>query len=514
MIQEDVRVMEERSKRFFNVLIFSALFISVFVNLYTIIFSKAFWLDEWFIIFNIKYRSFLGLFGPLDYIQEFPRAYLALVRQFVVFLNYSMYSYKIIPYVVQVVNLVLLIAVLKKLLYKNEWFKQFSVYIMFSYNLITVFYFTKVKQYTMDMCFTLLAFLQFHYILKNAKNMKCSKEYAVILLVIFFGPLLTYGYEICVVPSLVLLVILFIDSIRKKQTNYLFLIPLLVFAVSLGIVYQINLKYMFSNGPQQGAFYKYFIHYDNPVVFIKQIMFSFDKFLCSLFCMPGNISSKYIMGGLALLRYVFGLLTVTGIIYSLIRMGRAFYHKEDIFTLAESSGNSYRFYFVVCFLSVFFLYCIGKLPVGEARLDYYAFLMLAYFVVAGAHVLYSWRSPLMRFLVGCYVVVSVMYFGVFYLELQYKELKFQSSGFDQGIYSNIGRALARANEIDATLVVLKDTSPVLHDLLIKAHPNYLVTKQLKIVVVDNVDAIRKMTDIAPGSKLMFIGPNFFKEDVF
>src|SRR5579872_4873160 len=43
---------------------------------------KPFWIDEWRVIYNLKYKNFIALFGPLDYMQQFPRVYFELIKAF------------------------------------------------------------------------------------------------------------------------------------------------------------------------------------------------------------------------------------------------------------------------------------------------------------------------------------------------------------------------------------------------------------------------------------------------
>ena len=49
---------------------------------------KPFWVDEWFIIYNLKTKNAAALFGQLEFMQQFPRVYLVLLKSFTSFFNY------------------------------------------------------------------------------------------------------------------------------------------------------------------------------------------------------------------------------------------------------------------------------------------------------------------------------------------------------------------------------------------------------------------------------------------
>lgn len=50
---------------------------------------RPFWIDEWRIIYNLKFKTAEGLRGPMDFMQQFPRAYLQLIKAFTALFNCS-----------------------------------------------------------------------------------------------------------------------------------------------------------------------------------------------------------------------------------------------------------------------------------------------------------------------------------------------------------------------------------------------------------------------------------------
>ena len=56
---------------------------------------RPFWVDEWRIIYNLKFKSEEELWGKLAFMQQFPRLYLSLLKLFTAKLHYSYFSLRL-----------------------------------------------------------------------------------------------------------------------------------------------------------------------------------------------------------------------------------------------------------------------------------------------------------------------------------------------------------------------------------------------------------------------------------
>ncbi|RYE36951.1 MAG: hypothetical protein EOP48_29210, partial [Sphingobacteriales bacterium] len=66
-------------------------------QLYTLSVYKAFWLDEWFILDSLKFKSYAQIFGELFHIQQFPRTYLVIIKWLAEITNYNYYALRFFP---------------------------------------------------------------------------------------------------------------------------------------------------------------------------------------------------------------------------------------------------------------------------------------------------------------------------------------------------------------------------------------------------------------------------------
>jgi len=115
---------------------------AIFSQLYSLIQIKAFWLDEWFILYNIKYKTYSELFGNLFYIQQFPRIYLILIKALAEIFNYNYFILRLVPTLMQIINIILIAFLIRKIVFPNNKYKGFLFILFFLSFQITWFYFT------------------------------------------------------------------------------------------------------------------------------------------------------------------------------------------------------------------------------------------------------------------------------------------------------------------------------------------------------------------------------------
>lgn len=132
-------------------------------NIFSAVHHKSFWLDEIFVLYNLKFSSLESLFGPF-YGAPFPRAYLAIIQQFATVFNFSFVSLRLIPLSIQCLNVVLFALVFRKFAPAESRRYLGLISLIFLCNDTTVWCFSQVKQYSMELLCALIAMLQCYYL--------------------------------------------------------------------------------------------------------------------------------------------------------------------------------------------------------------------------------------------------------------------------------------------------------------------------------------------------------------
>ena len=76
---------------------------------------REFWLDETFILNNLKNLSFSQLIGPLKNCQAFPRAYLFIIKFFAESFNYNILSLRFFPLISMLLAFLIWIKIYRKI---------------------------------------------------------------------------------------------------------------------------------------------------------------------------------------------------------------------------------------------------------------------------------------------------------------------------------------------------------------------------------------------------------------
>lgn len=128
--------------------------------------NRPLWLDERFILNNLKELSTFQLFGPLKYTQIFPRAYLALIKLFSEHFSYSALSLRFFPLLFMLLGFLLWMNI-----YKREGKTNFCLFLLalsFAGSHFTTYYAAEIKQYSCDLfsagVYTLFIYCQKKYI--------------------------------------------------------------------------------------------------------------------------------------------------------------------------------------------------------------------------------------------------------------------------------------------------------------------------------------------------------------
>ena len=160
-----IRWWNERTLRTVIIFTLSIVVLDGFVT--TFLFTKPFWIDEWRIIYNLKTKNIPELWGPLEYLQQFPRLYLSLVKAFTAAFEYSYWSLRLPSLIVGTSAILLAWRLMWRIYPAGNWLQYLFVMIVVSSQPFTKYY-VQVKQYSMDIALSLVAVWQVLELLRLA----------------------------------------------------------------------------------------------------------------------------------------------------------------------------------------------------------------------------------------------------------------------------------------------------------------------------------------------------------
>lgn len=320
---------------------------------------RPFWNDEWRLIYNIKFKSFAGLWGRLDLLQECPRTYLTIIKAISNAFDYSYTSLRLPPLMLMVANLFFVFH-LRRLLYpKATALSYLFILILVSSQTFTD-YMVQVKQYEMDILLTLLSLWQLFVLLRISRGEVVKGTYAVLCLTALLVPYLSYIYPIVMAP--VFPVVALALWARRKEgdaRNRLFraAAPLALATVSILVLYWIDIRHVLGNKDMYDSFQRAYYHSHKE---------SFVESVWKLFALVGSGE---------LFEVVFGVLGISAFGYALFRLLKA---RLRHYTVLQY----FHLYAVLLLLVVMFLFLTGKLATGAARLTAYTVPSIALLIIA------------------------------------------------------------------------------------------------------------------------------------
>jgi hypothetical protein len=485
--------------KYLNYGVILLIFFSIGSQIYSLINLKGFWLDEWFILYNIKFHTYSGLFNNLYYSQQFPRVYLSTVKFIAEIFNYNYFAIRVLPFSFQIVNIFLIYFLISKVVFPSDKFKALLFVLFFLSFHTTFFYFSQLKAYTADIFFTLMSVWYFYFLSKNYKSLSISSiRYLGMLFFIFSGIFLSYTFPIVFAPILIFLFLTFLSEIREHKISLKSILPMAVFIVALVLSYFTDLRFVLSDKGQYQNFSTYVMNYGNIRLFIKSLwniawlftsMFFFDKAYNSYFLiLLYFIKIIILIGG------------VTGLILVLYKYSKKTVSEKwnYIKTINFINPINIDIYLLVLFFVTIALYFLRMLPLGTHRINYFCFVFVTYFLITGVSFL------LKRFKQSKYFLLPLIIFAAFFPAVQgnINELKNTNLDFDQKIYNNVGKALNAAHHYSLPVVVPYNEfypSSIMEgqeSLMIKSHHLYKPKDSIPVFVIKNND----LGNIAKGIK--------------
>ena len=358
-----------RDKIFKNITVTSLWFLVLYGAIMVVLPIKPFWVDEWRLIYNIKFKDVHQLWGQLAYTQQCPRVYLVLLKWFCSLFNYSYFTLRFPAYLAGIGAIYMGYKIMKQLYNVDNGTKttisnQFLFLLIVSSSHVFIFYYVQTKQYTMDVLLSLVAIYQLLALLKigQAGNLNRSR-YLLLCLSFLVCPFFSYTYTITLMPVYIIALIRGMALLKLQETKIKTLvisfIPLLIGVCSIVIFYITDVAQLMADKSMHNYWsYKMVGNGFNIVFIICR--------LWELFTAPG--------AGL-LYEIIFGIVGIMAFWVACRQLGT----KKNIlqYTVREYA----KIYSLILLIIVILLFLLGKIPIGEPRLTVYTLPSLAILII-------------------------------------------------------------------------------------------------------------------------------------
>jgi hypothetical protein len=439
---------------------------------------KAFWLDEWFILHNMKTKSYSALIGELEYSQQFPRIYLIIIKFFAEITHYNYYAIRFFPTIAQIFNILFIVFSISGILFKDNLLKRNLFIVFFLSFQITIFYFTQLKQYSIEMSVALFGIWFFDFLCRDTNQKRIfSRGYIAFLFYLIAAPFFSYTFLFVTAPIIVILFFTLINKKSTKDTKLKVLTPLLIVFISIGLNFFTDLRFVLNSKNQYTAF--------SENIFSWQSLSSISRGILNLYRLPGYLflyTPSEFNKAIGVFFFLVKLLIIALTIFGGYHLCKNSFKKQllkinhllTLFTLR--SGINVSIYLFLSFSTMIFFYLAGKLPIGQARLNYFSILFLIYFLLEGSEIFVQ-KIPFFNSL-----ILSVLFFASIYQASRGYIREFQNKNllFDQKMFETIGDVITVA-ELKRLPIFVKEnefypSSIMQHmeNLAIEAHPSYSI----------------------------------------
>lgn len=220
-------------KNYFNnpqfiltVLLYLIIFIGAFLAIYQFIFNRSLWLDEASLALNIINKSFIELTEPLDYYQVAPIGFLFIEKISVLLLGKNELALRIFPLISFLISIPFFYLLSSKLV-KNNLIALISTSI-FSTSLVLLGFSSEVKQYSLDVFFTII-------ILYSSLSLQPNKKKSLFIYAIIGIVAIWFSNASIIILFVVGVYYIYFEVYKNK--NYKILFSFLFWAVSFSIYY-------------------------------------------------------------------------------------------------------------------------------------------------------------------------------------------------------------------------------------------------------------------------------------
>ena len=326
---------------------------------------RPFWVDEWRIIYNLKFKTIEELWGPLALMQQFPRAYISLLKWWTATQGYSYFSLRLPSLLVALAAMGAVYALARRVWPAGNHRKYLLVLMLVSCGTFTE-YFVQVKQYTMDLFLAVLALWQLVWLMEvGERGVKSITGYLLLCVGLLVAPFFSYTYPIVIAPVFMVVFVQDVALWRRKsgvetvKRITLQWLPLFLCTFSITLFYVADVAQLSADG-QMRYYWKGLVNEDGFSVVV------FAEHVFHVLAQPGS--------GF-LFWWLFGLLCM-------VALGYGGYTAWRNLRAPETGARAMLLLYAVALLLVMMaLNVAGRLPLGEPRLNAFAVPAIAVLLI-------------------------------------------------------------------------------------------------------------------------------------
>ena len=450
---------------------------------------RPFWVDEWRIMYNLKFKSATELWGPLDFMQQFPRVYMQIVKVISGAFNYNYFGLRITSYIIGSFTIVFCYRLMNKIFSPTHFNRFLFVMILISCSTFTLYY-VQIKQYTMDMLLSVIAVWQLWELINlDVKNLRI-RRYLLLCLSLLIVPFFSYIYPVAIAPvfivALVQSIYILKDTNILDKTGILVIkwLPLCLCAISIGVFYIVDVSQLLQDQGMR--------RWWGPLLLDQG--FNWGFFLYSIYNLFAEIGSGLVYW------IIFGTLGTIAFFYGIYNSARNLYGNKN------SPLGWLRLYSVLLLVFVFMLFLLKKLPVGEPRLNAFTIPAISILIIYFLDELKHKRAG-NKISWGISFVLSLGLIGNIYTTF-IAAITDPKYAKEMDIYRSTQKAilLAQTNKIpifitpgvaypyDSTVnLPFKNTVP--GDWVLKSFPAYCPANRISVYPINDLKDLKKLENI-------------------
>lgn len=456
---------------------------------------RPFWIDEWRIIYNLKYKDANGLWGPLDYMQQFPRVYISIIKSITYHFHYSYTSLRAPSFVVGVALMALAYRLMQRI-YPTGSLNRYLFVMVYVSGCTFTNYFVQIKQYSMDLFLCLVALWQMLEILQLSRAQRINtRNYLILCMSFLIVPYFSYTYPLSIGP---VYVVLFFQSVRywaqplpaaqKVKTLALQWLPLALCAFSIVVFYIIDVAQLMADGDMR----KFWGH------LMMKNGFNWRSFFINFYMLFAEVGSGMLFW------LLFGILGIASFLYSCY--DSLLWLRAKTYTQAQLM----RLYSVVTLVMVIVLYSVGKYPLGEPRLNAFTIPSICVLLIYGLDQLSSFyvsRKAALAISALLFAGVTGNIYTTFFAA--YEQPKY---GKLMATYASANAGIAIAQQKNMPILVTPDVAyPYDHtpnlpyeedvpgDWILKTFPAYDVNLCLPVYPIADTSHIKLPVSLLPAA---------------
>lgn len=312
--------------------------------------AKAFWRDEWCLLYNVKFSSHNQLWGPLKFTQQFPRVYLQLIKWFTSTFQYSYWSIRLPSYVVGTLGIALAYSIKDRLFAGKA--AGYLFVLLIAANPMFIDYYVQIKHYEMEFLMSIVAVWQLTEVLdlKDVSPPRPAK-YVLLCTSLFAAPFLSYTYPIAVAPVGLIMGVLCVREYALTGKVLKWMVPPMLAAVAgISLFYVVDASRVLHDKDMYGFWVGYLMHSSNSwLTIISRIWQFFAK-----------------MGAGLVFEVVFGITALYALVHAIAGMAK------PLLKMKAGRQMLIKCYAVSVPVLIIALFLVGKIPLGQAKFTAFA----------------------------------------------------------------------------------------------------------------------------------------------